>query len=63
MQQSKELVKLFNIAYFIAKEEATFTMFPKLVALHPINGLDLGATYSNDQASHTFITAIGSCFI
>ncbi|KAJ8366239.1 hypothetical protein AAFF_G00365170 [Aldrovandia affinis] len=57
----EKMVKLFNIAYFIAKE-ASFTMFPKLVALHQTNGLDLGSTYSNDQACHIFITAIGSCF-
>ncbi|KAJ8412699.1 hypothetical protein AAFF_G00116500 [Aldrovandia affinis] len=58
----EKMVKLFNIAYFIAKEEASFTMFPKLVALHQMNGLDLGSTYSNDQACRIFITAIGSCF-
>ncbi|KAJ8416201.1 hypothetical protein AAFF_G00382230 [Aldrovandia affinis] len=58
----EKMVKLFNIAYFIAKEEASFTMFPKLVALHQTNGLDLGSTYSNDQACRIFITAIGSCF-
>ncbi|KAJ8412747.1 hypothetical protein AAFF_G00116980 [Aldrovandia affinis] len=58
----EKMVKLFNIAYFIAKEEASFTMFPKLVALHQTNGLDLGSTYSNDQACHIFIMAIGSCF-
>ncbi|KAJ8367171.1 hypothetical protein AAFF_G00324500 [Aldrovandia affinis] len=37
-------------------------MFPKLVALHQTNGLDLGSTYSNDQACRIFITAIASCF-
>ncbi|KAJ8375727.1 hypothetical protein SKAU_G00063070 [Synaphobranchus kaupii] len=58
----EKMVKLFNIAYFIAKEEAAFTMFPKLVALHQMNGLDLGSTYNNDQACRIFITAIGSCF-
>ncbi|KAJ8404082.1 hypothetical protein AAFF_G00344320 [Aldrovandia affinis] len=58
----EKMVKLFNIAYFIAKEEVSFTMFPKLVALHQTNGLDLGSTYSNDQTCRIFITAICSCF-
>ncbi|KAK7156938.1 hypothetical protein R3I94_006858 [Phoxinus phoxinus] len=59
----EKMVKLFNIAYFIVKEEMAFTMFPKLVALHHTNGLDLGNTYSNDQACRMFITAIGMTFI
>lgn len=30
----EKMIKLFNITYFIAKEAASFTMFPKLIALH-----------------------------
>ncbi|KAF3842485.1 hypothetical protein F7725_024436 [Dissostichus mawsoni] len=40
----EKMTKLFNIAYFVAKEEAPFTMFPSLVDLHHKNGLDLGDT-------------------
>ncbi|XP_078670963.1 zinc finger protein 862-like [Branchiostoma floridae x Branchiostoma belcheri] len=57
----EKLIKLFNIAYFIAREEASFTMFPKLVRLHALNGLNLGLTYRNDQACRTFVSTIGQC--
>jgi len=40
----EKMTKLFNIAYFVAKEETPFTMFPSLVDLHHKNGLDLGDT-------------------
>ncbi|KAI4830176.1 hypothetical protein KUCAC02_001826 [Chaenocephalus aceratus] len=55
----EKMTKLFNIAYFVAKEEAPFTMFPSLVDLHHKNGLDLGDTYKNDNACRTFVQAIG----
>ncbi len=53
-----EKIKLFNIEYFIAKEELPFTMFLKLIQLHQINGLDLGTTCQNDNGCRTFIEAI-----
>jgi len=55
----ERMTKLFNIAYFVAKEEAPFTMFPSLVDLHHKNGLELGDTYKNDNACRTFVQAIG----
>ena len=58
-----KMVKLFNIAYFIAKEEQPFTLFPKLMMLHKTNGLDLGSTYHNNVACNTFVEVIASCFI
>lgn len=58
----EKMIKLFNIAYFIAKEAASFTMFPKLIALHQKNGLDLGSTYNNDMSCRMFISTIGACF-
>ncbi|KAI4813074.1 hypothetical protein KUCAC02_024426 [Chaenocephalus aceratus] len=54
----EKMTKLFNIAYFVAKEEGPFTMFPSLVDLHHKNGLDLGGTYKNDNACRTFVQAI-----
>ncbi|KAI4802491.1 hypothetical protein KUCAC02_020325 [Chaenocephalus aceratus] len=53
-----KLIKLFNIAYYVAKEEEPFTKFPKLVNLHFKNGLNLGITYKNDHACQTFIDNI-----
>lgn len=55
----EKMTKLFNIAYFVAREEAPFTMFPNLVDLHLTNGLDLGNTYKTDNACRTFVQAIG----
>ena len=53
-----KLIKLFNIAYYVAKEEEPFTKFPKLVNLHFKNGLNFGNTYKNDHACQTFIDNI-----
>lgn len=55
----EKMTKLFNIAYFVAKEEAPFTMFPSLVDLHHKHGLYLGDTYKKDNACRTFVQAIG----
>jgi len=54
-----KMIKLFNTAYFVAKEEAPFTSFPKLVDLQVKNGLHMGETYRNDQGCRTFVAAIG----
>ena len=59
----EKLVKLFNIAHFIAKEEQPFTLFPQLMTLHKTNGLNLGSTYHNNVACSTFVEVIASCFI
>lgn len=60
------MVKLFNIAYFVTKEELPFTIFPKLGTiphLYPDVPLDLGTTYCTDQACRMFISTIGSCIL
>ena len=46
----EKLVKLFNITYFISKEERVFTIFSKMVVLH-------------QHQCHMFIPAIDPCFI
>ena len=58
-----KLVKLFNIAYYVAKEEEPFAKFPKLVDLQIKNGLNLGNTYKNDHACHTFIGSIADTLV
>ncbi|KAK7162442.1 hypothetical protein R3I93_006674 [Phoxinus phoxinus] len=52
------MVKLFNIAYFIAKEEAAFTMFPKLTIPGPrlhqfMDEVGAGSTWQGVQISRT----------
>ncbi|KAG5273476.1 hypothetical protein AALO_G00151730 [Alosa alosa] len=54
----EKMLKLFNIAYYVAKEEEPFTKFPKLVDLHLKNGLNFGNTYKNDHSCSTFIQSI-----
>ncbi|XP_070552471.1 zinc finger protein 862-like [Ptychodera flava] len=54
----EKMVKLFNIAYFVAKEELPFTMFAKLCRLHVKNDCEIGQTYFNDHACRAFIEAI-----
>ncbi|XP_030837514.1 zinc finger protein 862-like [Strongylocentrotus purpuratus] len=48
------LVRLFQIAYFIAKEEQPFTNMSKLVGLEKLHCVDLGNAYANDQACQKF---------
>lgn len=58
-QDVKEmLIKQFNIAYYVVKEEEPFITFPKLLNLLNLNGLNLGNTYKNDHACYTFIERI-----
>lgn len=52
------IIKLFNIAYYVLKEEEPFITFPKLLNLLNLNGLNLGNTYKNDHACYTFIERI-----
>ena len=48
------LVKLFQIAYFIAKEEQPFVNMAKIVALEKLHDVDLGTAYANDRACQKF---------
>ena len=56
----EKMLKLFNIAYFVAKEELPFTKFAKLCFLHERNNLELGRTYFNDHACRLFIEHIAN---
>ena len=46
---------LFNTAYYVAKRERPYTDFEHLCQLQVKNGLDLGNTYMNDHACHSFV--------
>ena len=54
----EKMVKLFNIAFFVAKEEIAFAKFPSLCALHIKNDVELGQTYFNDHACRAFVDNI-----
>ena len=54
----EKMIKLFNIAYFAAKEETPFAKFPKLCTLHEKNNVELGHTYFNDHACRVFTESI-----
>ena len=53
-----EMVVKFNTAYFIAKEELSFTKFKSELELLKKNGVKLNPTYCNDTACAQFIGAI-----
>ena len=42
-------MKLFNTAYYIAKNERPFSDFNQLCTLQVKNGVTLGETYLNDK--------------
>lgn len=54
----EKLVKLFNTAYYIAKNEPPFSDFNQLCMLQVKNGVTLGETYLNDKRCREFIQAI-----
>ena len=53
-----KLEKLFDVAYFVAKLEMPFTMYPQLCQLEQKHGIELGQTYRTDKACKNFIMAI-----
>ena len=54
----EKLVKLFNTAYYIAKNERPFSDFNQLCMLQVKNGVTLGETYLNDKRCREFFEAI-----
>jgi len=50
----ENLVKPFNTAYYIAKNERPFSDFNQLCMLQVKNGVTLGETYLNDKCCHEF---------
>ena len=59
-QTQEKLIKLFNTAYFISKENLSFAKFQELCKLQMKNGLDLGETYLNGHRCKKIIQAISS---
>ena len=50
----ERLEKVYQIVYFIAKEEQPFTNLPKIMQLEKLHGVDLGSAYQNDKACQKF---------
>ena len=59
---ASKLEKLFDIAYFVAKMEMPFTMYPHLCLLEEKHAVELGQTYRNDKACKDFIVSISDQF-
>lgn len=56
----ERVVKLFDIAYHLAKNELPFSYFPLLVALEKRHGVDLGNTYNNSKQAATFTSFLAA---
>ena len=55
--QLQKLAVCFNTAYWIAKNELPFTLYPSVLELQTVNGLngvDLAETYKSDNACRRF---------
>ncbi|XP_041357942.1 zinc finger protein 862-like isoform X3 [Gigantopelta aegis] len=50
--------KLLRTAFFIAKEELPFSLFPNILELQKIHGVQLGQGYSYDKACGDFVDCI-----
>jgi len=57
-----KMKKLFNTAYYVARNEKPFSDFSKLCELQNLNGAAMGSTYLNDHGCVSFITAIDEMF-
>ena len=56
-------MKLFNTAYYIAKNERPFSDFNQLCTLQVKNGVTLAETYLNDKCCREFIETISEVII
>jgi hypothetical protein len=56
--QAEQLLVCFNTAYFVAKEELPFTMYPSLLSLQQKNGVIIPNSYRCDQACRRFMEYI-----
>ena len=61
-QERERLSKLFEIAYFLAREELPFTKYAPLAALELKHGVKLGQTYMTAPKCKEFTDCIGKAF-
>eukprot|EP00731_Ephydatia_muelleri_P037733 Em0549g2a len=60
-EESNRVVKLFDVAYMLAKEEMPFTKYPAIVELEKRLGVSLGSTYGTEHKCQKFTNTIGDC--
>ena len=51
--------KKFEVSYFVAKHELSFTKYEKILDLEEMHGVDIGPSYRNDMACAEFIDFLG----
>jgi hypothetical protein len=56
--QKEKISHAFNTAYFIAKNELPFTLYPKILELQAKNGVELPSSYQTDMACRRFMKYI-----
>lgn len=54
-----DLVRKFQVAYFVAKEELPLTKYEKILALEELHGIQHENAYKNDRVCGQFIDYIG----
>ena len=55
----EKMIKTFEIAYVIAKEEMPLDKYPALIELEKKHGVELGTNYRSDKQCAVFIDCIG----
>ena len=60
-EESNRFVKLFDVAYMLAKEEMPFTKYPAIVELEKRHGVSLGSTYGTEHKCQEFTNTFGDC--
>ena len=61
--QKEQVLKLFEIAYMIAKTDCPFTRFEDIVKMEMRHGVDLGSTYHNNKSCADFVKIISGCLM
>ena len=59
----ERMSKLFDWAYFIAKDGLPFTAFPRVVKVERKHGVGVGSKYINDKQCHNFVLAIAETMV
>ena len=54
----EKMIKIFEIAYVIAKEEMPLVKYPALIELQEKHGVELGTNYRSDKQWAVFIDCI-----
>ena len=61
-EENERLSKLFEVAYFVAKQEIAFAKFPAILELERRHGVTVGNTYATEPKCREFAMIIGESF-